>query len=289
MLSKSRFLYRVLRQHIKDQPRHCPYCGPHSTVTQLRRKKVVLRILKCETCKLIFRWPLETLEEAETYYQAEYAAESPQCQLPVEDELNKLLGASFAGTPLDLSSKLHILQSLQPCGRVLDYGCSWGYGTFQLRQCGFDAVGFEVSKSRACYAREMLGLEVVDDLGELAKFSTGSFDAIFSNHVVEHLVDIRRAFEMMSRLLKSGGLLFHVLPNFTGKTALNGMWIMWIGEEHPIAPTVEFFDKTLPSHAFIDIKFRSSPFDEGLISSVGLEDTSIRTDGDELLVLARKR
>ena len=74
---------------------------------------------------------------------------------------------NFSGTPRDINTWIGVLQFLRPGGRVLDFGCSWGYGTYQLRQAGFDAVGFEVSRPRAKFGREKLGLNIIDSFDEL--------------------------------------------------------------------------------------------------------------------------
>lgn len=255
----------------------------------LRRKKIVLKIMRCEECDLIFRWPMETLEEADAYYQDQYTPEYPQVRLPDASELRNLLATNFVGSPLDLNDKIGVLKMLRPHARVLDYGCSWGYGVVQLRHHGLDAVGFEISKPRARYARERLCATVFETPDQIRALPDASFDVIFTNHVIEHLPIIRNMFEQTSRLLAPDGLAFHVLPNFTGKLAKEGMWIMWIGEEHPLAPTISFFQRNLPKHSFTRVDFGSSPFNRDLGASLGARDNvAISTEGDELLVLAYK-
>jgi 2-polyprenyl-3-methyl-5-hydroxy-6-metoxy-1,4-benzoquinol methylase len=231
---------------------------------------------------------MDTVEESDAYYQAEYTPEYPQVRLPDEAELGPLMSKNFAGSPLDLNAKIQVLHTIRPGGRVLDYGCSWGYETYQLRQHGFDASGFEVSKPRAQYARDKVGVRVFDSLSALADLPPGSFDIIFSNHVLEHLPAIRDFFDLSSRLLAPDGLAFHVLPNFTGKVAREGLWIMWIGEEHPIAPTAEFIGRILPRHGFGRVVFGSSPFDGSLTTALAAKSPQPSLEGDELLVLAYK-
>jgi 2-polyprenyl-3-methyl-5-hydroxy-6-metoxy-1,4-benzoquinol methylase len=285
--SKPRFLLRVLRHRIQRQPCFCPYCGTGAAVRMLRRKKLVLNIMQCETCKLIFRWPMDTPSDAETYYEKYFALKYPPCRLPTQAELDQLLKKNFSGTPIDVGSKVKLLESLRPGARVLDYGCSWGFGTHQLKQRGFDTTGFEISKPRAAYARERIGVKVLDSFADLAALPDGSFDVIFSNHVLEHLTNVQETFATFSRLLAPGGLGFHCLPNFTGKVAREGMWIMWIGEEHPLAPTAEFFAQTLPRHGFSEVVFASSPLGPEIRDEIMRGGTQL--DGYELLVVARKQ
>ena len=289
MHSKLRFAARILRHRLQRQPCVCPYCGPAAHVRLLQRKKLLLNILQCDLCGLIFRWPMDSSDEADKYYDTEYTRAYPQVRLPERIELERLLQTNFAGSALDLSSKIRVLTSLRRACRVLDYGCSWGYGTFQLRQQGFEAVGFDISTPRAAFARERLGVQVYHHFEELASLPDGSFDVIFSNHVIEHLPKIRDTLDLTARLLSAGGLAFHILPNFTGTTAREGKWILWIGEEHPLAPTIDFFRRNLPLHGYARVVFASSPFDDRLSAALtsGSHDP-ISTDGDELLVLAYK-
>src|SRR5882672_7799085 len=244
--AKFRFVRRLLRHRIQRQPRICPYCGPASTMKLIRHKKLIMDILRCETCHLIVRWPADTPEEHDLYYQTDYAVDAPQVILPSRDELRVLLESNFRGTHLDTNDRARVLKALCPSGRVLDFGCSWAYGTYQLRQHGFDAVGFEISKRRAEYGRNNLGQTVIESVEELRALAPSSFQVIFSNHVVEHLPDIRSSLSLMAGLLSKGGFLFLALPNFTGSKAKSGFWLKWIGEEHPIAPTIDFFAYAIP-------------------------------------------
>lgn len=258
-------------------------------VKLVRRKKLIVEILQCQSCHLWFRWPADSAGEHDTYYQEEFAGDSPQVVLPGESELLLLTAANFSGSPLDINKKVRVLHSLRPGGRVLDFGSSWGYGTYQLQQCGFDVLGFEISRPRAEYGRRRLGLKIIDSLEELEKLPAGSFDVVFSNHVVEHLPNIAAVFPLLTRLLKENGFVFHVLPNFMGKKARSGYWLKWIGEDHPIAPAMPFFEFAIPRAGLTKPVFGSSPFDDQMAGM--LKDGSgaaLSTEGDELLVFAQK-
>jgi 2-polyprenyl-3-methyl-5-hydroxy-6-metoxy-1,4-benzoquinol methylase len=255
----------------------------------VRRKKLIVEILQCQTCHLWFRWPVDTLAENETYYQQDFAGDTPQVILPSANELLALISRNFSGSPLEIDNKVRVLKSMRPGGRVLDFGCSWGYGTHQFRQHGFDAVGFEISRPRAEYGRTKLGLNVLDSLDELATFPAESFDIIFSNHVVEHLPDIGKSFAILTRLLKKDGFVFHVLPNFMGKRARSGYWVKWIGEDHPIAPAMPFFEVAIPRAGLTKPVFGSNPFDDEMARALsGQPSDTLSTEGDELLVYAHR-
>jgi 2-polyprenyl-3-methyl-5-hydroxy-6-metoxy-1,4-benzoquinol methylase len=287
--TKLRYIRRVLHHRWRGQPRVCPYCGPASIVRLVRRKKWIVEILQCQTCHLWFRWPADTPGEHDKYYQEEFAGDSPQVILPDNNELASLVSKNFSGSPLDINNKVRVLHALRPGGRVLDFGCSWGYGTYQIRQHGFDAVGFEISKPRAEYGRAKMGLEIADTMAELEAMGTRSFDIVFSNHVVEHLPNIAAIFPLMTRLLKEDGIVFHILPNFMGKKARSGYWLKWIGEDHPIAPAMPFFDFAIPRAGLTKPIFGSSPFDDQIAQTLkDLPDVALTTEGDELFFFARR-
>jgi len=158
-----------------------------------------------------------------------------------------------------------------------------------MRKNGYEAVGFEVSKSRAEYARMNLGLTVIDSLAALDSVPAASFDVVFSNNVLEHLPSIGAALASCARLLGDDGIALHVLPNFSGRARRSGEWLQWIGEDHPVAPTMEFFESALIAAGFRRFKFATSPFDEEALTAVmDRSGPSSQLDGDELLIVAQK-
>jgi 2-polyprenyl-3-methyl-5-hydroxy-6-metoxy-1,4-benzoquinol methylase len=286
--TKFRFAKRMLWHRVTRQPRVCPYCGQSSTVSLMKRKKLILDILVCDNCRLIFRWPMETEKELDIHYDMQYAVAAPQVVLPDPHDLPQLKKEKFTSLfGPDLGHKMEVLRSIRPSGRVLDYGCSWGYATCLMQQNGYRATGFEISKPRAKYAREQLGLTVVDSIESLEAFPEGSFDIVYSNHVLEHLPMIGRVLALFGRLLAPDGIAVHALPNFSGHARRTGEWLQWIGEDHPIAPDIEFFQKALPAAGLGRCAFASSPYNADAIAAV-LSGQSSQVDGDELLVVAQK-
>ena len=167
-------------------------------------------LARCDFCKLLYRIPTDPPAFGQRFYQDAYS-QGFTTDCPSPETLKELVARAFAGTPKDFTEKVEILDSLGvPKGcMILDFGASWGYGSWQLQEAGYHVVGFEVSKARARYAREMLRQEVVDD-PELLK---GPFDVFFSSHVLEHLPSPRDAFGLASRLVRPNGLLVAFTPN----------------------------------------------------------------------------
>jgi 2-polyprenyl-3-methyl-5-hydroxy-6-metoxy-1,4-benzoquinol methylase len=284
----------MLWQRIQRQPRVCPYCGSSTSVRLLARKKFIMDIVECTKCELIFRWPEDTEEYLDAHYQDKYEDEAPQIRLPDPHDLPALQAEDFASLfGPDLNFKMGLIKAIRPTGRILDYGCSWGYATYLMRQNGYSAVGFDISKPRAGYAREHLGVPVIDSLDALAAHPNESFDIIYSNNVLEHLPSIGRALAACGRLIKPDGVAIHVLPNFSGKSRRTGEWLNWIGEDHPIAPTMNFFRKALPTAGLSRFAFATTPLDAEAIAAVSgrsgrAGQRAAQLEGDELLVVAQK-
>src|ERR1035437_6281611 len=76
-----------------------------------------------------------------------------------------------------------------PPGRLLEIGCGAGARLARLRDRGWDACGQEVDSLAAEVARKTYNLPVVVAPVESAGFSENSFDAVATNHVIEHVVD----------------------------------------------------------------------------------------------------
>lgn len=102
-----------------------------------------------------------------------------------------------------------IEQLLEPCpeARLLDIGCDDGRNTQRFAQAvGTGLVsGVEVVEQRAAEARGR-GIEVVTgDVGAPLPFAPGSFEAVVSNQVIEHLSDTDLFVDEIRRVLVPGG------------------------------------------------------------------------------------
>ncbi|MFM8470944.1 MAG: class I SAM-dependent methyltransferase [Limisphaerales bacterium] len=292
-MARLKFLFRVLGSRLRGQSMECPYCGD-SNSRLLQRKKLVLQLRQCPDCLLKFRYPKDEIPSAKEFYEHDYR-EGPKTELLSVDSVKQMMAANFAGTPMDLSSKVALLRSHLPGGRVLDYGCSWGYGVAQLAAAGFDATGFEISRPRSAFGRKHLGVRIMDDVAELGNLPAGHFDAIFTSHVLEHLPVLKPTLEAFGRLLRPGGVLLVFVPNAGGLQAreLGTRWLALIGEKHTLALDAPFFSEALPRHG-IKPRFTSAEYWTGApypippILLPEMPNCPTALDGDELVVLGSR-
>jgi SAM-dependent methyltransferase len=275
------FLAQSLSKLAAGQSKSCPYCGSERTEL-LQRKKIVVQLRKCANCCLLFRYPKDSFEDNFNFYQEDYV-EKGATDAPPPETLPHHIETHFAEVGRDVSSHIALVRTLKPAGRLLDFGCSWGYAAFQFRQSGYDAFGCEVSRPRARYGRDNLKLEIFDSSKDI---ESQSCDIIFTSHVLEHIPNPAEPFAEFRRLLKPDGLLVIYVPNGGGKSAqeYGTSWGPMIGEKHVLALTAEFFQHSLPEFGFSP-EFSSDPFQDAPKPYA----LGPNLQGDELLTICRRK
>jgi SAM-dependent methyltransferase len=98
-------------------------------------------------------------------------------------------------------------------GRLLDVGCSIGTSLVVARQRGWHAVGLELSRPAAQFARTAHGVDVRTATLETADFAPGSFDAVLMHHTLEHVAAPDRVLQQVFAVLAPDGVMYQSLPN----------------------------------------------------------------------------
>lgn len=221
----------------------CPCCGAADSGTIDR--KLFHSLIECAGCGILHRYPTEQDGEMAKFYQLAYDEPGFASEMPDVATLRELLATNFRGTPKDFSSQVAILKAvgLQPGHRLLDFGCSWGYATYQFRQAGFAAEGFELSRPRAAFGRQ-LGLEIATQ----PPASGQLFDMVYSCHVLEHVPNPLATLRAMLQWVRPGGMVVAQTPNGSPEfraadpTAFHRLW----GRVHPFLLTGEFVTRNFP-------------------------------------------
>jgi len=173
------------------------------------------------------------VEESREFYQEEYD-QGYTTDCPDDETLKGLIDVGFKGSSCDYTRYIEFFKFLQirPGSSVFDFGCSWGYGLYQLAKAGFNAKGFEVSAPRARYGRDKLQLDIVSEPTEIKS----KFDVIFSSHVLEHLPDFSIVDKLIEDHLNPGGHFIAVTPNGSNdfrKKNFDAFHQLW-GKVHPV-------------------------------------------------------
>jgi SAM-dependent methyltransferase len=263
-VARAGFAWEMLMARWSRDRGFCPYCESRLH-RRLQRKKLLIEARKCEFCGLIFRWPCDDPARSRQFYEGAYNGQQATTLPESENELRALAERHFRNSPYDRSHRVTIVQALIPTGRVLDFGCSWGYSLVQWRAAGYQAVGFECARDRARFGRERLGLDIRDEFSTLESEPPASFDVIYADHVMEHLSLLRRPLDLFARLLRPGGILIFFVPNGGGMPArrLGTAWGALIGESHTVALTAEWCNRNLPAHGFVPRCFSGTAVSTG--------------------------
>jgi SAM-dependent methyltransferase len=165
--------------------------------------------------------------------------------------MREFVDVDFRGSARDHVGYLAILEALgcRPGQRVFDFGCSWGYGSYQLRKAGYDVYAFEISVPRASYARDRLGVRILAP----EEAADSWYDVFFSSHVIEHVPSVESMITMGMRLLRPGGLFVAFAPN-GGEVRRRTQYALWHrcwGFVHPQLLDDVYIAKRFANHRYV--------------------------------------
>lgn len=284
------YLADSLRKRALSVDMACPNCGSKRSRT-LDRKFMVVELRRCHDCRLMYRVPTDSVTQNRSFYQKRYT-EGFTTELPTDGGLEHMKATRFAGTEKSYDYYIAVLKALglSERARVFDYGCSWGYGSWQLRQAGFDVVSYEISEPRAAFARQKLGVDCVkpmpneSELGNLAH----AFDAFFSAHVLEHVPQPAQTLKLARALVKQGGYMVIFTPNgsLSHREQHSRNWHTGWGKVHPFMIDEEYYRSALADQLLL---LAGSPVDLDNVAAfaAGRAEAVPSLIGDELLCVSR--
>ncbi len=295
-IDKIRYLLSCISKRRSPQYRACPSCGSNIS-TIVDSKYLVTSLNRCSICNLLFRSPITTRNENIRFYQDAYK-EGLTTDMPSTNELEHMARSNFINTGKDYSTYIQIvnilLNTINNGARkinMLDFGCSWGYGSWQFMNNGFNVVGFEISGPRCSYACDRLGIECYSSLDDLNKYK-GHFDLLLLVHVLEHVPSPRHIVRMANELLNKDGLFIAFTPNGSNnyKTKNYIFWHKAWGRVHPQAIDDVFYNTEFHSCPRV---YASSPYDLDKLRCVRLDNKNGHyiddLSGPELLFAAKLR
>jgi len=236
-MEKVAYLAQQTWRRLFAAPATCPNCGGEDYET-IDAKAVVTELRECGCCRMQYRFPTDSTEDNRQYYQKAYK-QGFTTDLPADATLARLKETHFAAHEKSYAALIELLGRLgvAPGAHIFDYGCSWGFGSWQLAEAGFAVSAFEISRDRAAYARGKLGVDCANDLELIAANDAlrGSFDVFFSNHVMEHVPSPSKAVGLARVLVRPRGLFFATTPN--GSLGFRAVapqaWRQFWGKVHP--------------------------------------------------------
>jgi 2-polyprenyl-3-methyl-5-hydroxy-6-metoxy-1,4-benzoquinol methylase len=232
----------------------CPGCGDGRS-SLVRRKWLVTALYECVACGLRFRCPKDDADRA-AFYDEEYA-QGFTTTLPEPAELERWLADGFAGHEKDYRAYLGVLAAtgVRPPATLLDFGASWGYGSWQLQRAGYHVVAVELASRRRRFAAERLGIAVIEDPAR----PPAPVECFFSAHVLEHLTDPNDMWRAARSALTPGGVLAAFMPNGNPALGAGGAYHRLWGQVHPLLITPRYLLTTAARYGFT-ARVYSSPY-----------------------------
>lgn len=249
LFKKIQYLARSAAFSIQKESKCCPNCGSCSNAV-LDRKYLVTKLVRCADCQLMFRTPIDRDDFNFRFYNHQYT-EGTTTKYPSDQELEYLKSIEFEGSEQNYKGYISFLgrYGIEPGMRLFDFGCSWGYGSYQMAKAGYDVRSYEIGTRRRNYGIQRLGVKHIDEPFEI---NTGhplheSFDCFFSAHVLEHVPSPGKIFDLAWRCLKPGGAFVAFTPNGNEAFRLynDRSWHKLWGAVHP-----NFLDKVFYERHF---------------------------------------
>jgi hypothetical protein len=216
----------------------CPSCGSSNFFFFGGKSfsKFPTSLRNCQNCFLLYRFPITLQSESLRFYELEYSQPGLTTDLPDKETLSNLLANNFLNSEKDFSIWIPLLKRLSVVIgrkiRVIDYGANWGYTVYQLSKLDFisECVGYEYSKVRSNFGKNKLGINYIDEHD-----FNGTFDVVFSSHVIEHMYNPSIFREHMDSLLTNSGFVVLTCPNgsLSGVVNHSNSWRKLWGKVHP--------------------------------------------------------
>ena len=288
---KFKYLLICLKKFLTKKGLDCPSCKSNENLI-VDKKYFITSLKRCENCMLLYRTPTTTIEENKDFYQEEYT-QGFTTDCPNDDKLNELISNNFRNTEKDYSKIIEILNILDlksntNVSSLFDYGCSWGYGSYQLKKI-FNVKSYEISAPRAKYARDKLGVNIINE-SELdsLKNNDNKLDFFFMSHVLEHVPNPSETLDLGLKLLKKGGYIVSFTPNGSMENKkINSKWSKLWGMVHPNFIDEKFYEKFFKNNIYY---IGSSKYNLKNIHNFTKNNQNYIDDlsGGELMIIVKK-
>ena len=179
----------------------CPLC-PEGTPGRPYHREAGYEAMQCVGCGLVYVTPRPSEDEMKRLYEGQ--------------DTHIDLGAQIAKRHRKIAEAHAALEVLAPHaqgGRLLEIGVGAGYFLDEARRRGFEVTGLDINAHFVRFARDALGLAVIEGTLGTAKLPNGAFDVLFHRNVLSHLAYPVTEIARMAELLRPGGIMLFETGN----------------------------------------------------------------------------
>lgn len=199
---------------------NCPLCESPAAAFMFRPVRSPGPVVRCRNCGLAYISPIE---DGRAIITAALAEKDSAIRTSTDPgllsncwETAELL-EKRAERPALHRNAMAVLRRLErhvpSPGRILDFGCGWGFFLATARERGWEPYGLEPLPGHAIHARAMTGGMVINDVLRDNTFPAAFFDVVTAFQVFEHLPDPVGDLLRLRRFLKPGGVIVIEVPN----------------------------------------------------------------------------
>ena len=125
-----------------------------------------------------------------------------------------------------------MLQAAAPLAgkRVLEFGCGLGTYAREMQKYSPHVFGFDIEIDRVQTGVRNGVSGLLGSVGERLPFADNTFDIVFSNDVLEHVLDDRACAREIARVVRAGGRAVIFVPNRLYFFETHGIY--WRGQYH---------------------------------------------------------
>lgn len=211
--------------------------------------------VECDACSLVQQFPLP--DDVSALY-ADYPVHSSRNT--VQRLARRIFQQQVYFRPASGSEHLNLL----------DYGC--GDGTFlrEIQGRVNEVYGFEPGDAHSTALAERLNMPIYSSMEKLRQDLAGKLDVITTHFTLEHVADLRGAYETFQTLLKPGGTLYIAVPNIRSWEAalFRRRWHGLDAPRHLIFPEAVHFKTLAEEYGFSIPHFSFAAFPNTLAGSL---------------------
>jgi 2-polyprenyl-3-methyl-5-hydroxy-6-metoxy-1,4-benzoquinol methylase len=244
----------------------CPICGNDQLtdamqVTDHFLTKEHFHLAKCSPCGFLITNPRPDAQNLSKYYQSDDYLSHGKKKNSLTSSLYSLV------KDYSLGKKYQLINSIKPKGTLLDIGSATGEFLNFFKKKKWQVTGIEPAEAPRQYSIENYGLKVLPE-EKIDQLSAGQFDVITLWHVLEHVPDLNKHMEQISKLLAPDGLLVVALPNHLSWDAQHygDHWAGYDVPRHLYHFTPGTISKLLSKYSFEIFKTEPMKFDGFYVS-----------------------
>lgn len=187
--------------------KECKYCK--GNFEEINKK---FNLVKCKNCQLIFARNIFQQNEFEETYNKLYNSENPKYSNHSLIEYEQLKAGIYK---IGYNRKILINKYVSPEANILEIGSGNGLTGCYIRNKfpGTEFTGIELDKKISEKAQSF-GLNILIGDFSLMDNMEEKYDVVLMWEVLEHIQDLKKCIELVSKRLKPGGNFIFSVPNY---------------------------------------------------------------------------